>query len=94
VNAESSPPITWQARNFDKLELRTWEDETFVFNPASGDTHLLNEVALAILQSLSQQPTTLDTLATQFLEQETPESRQVLIDQLQQLELVGLIRSQ
>ena len=74
--------------------MRTWDEETFVFNPASGDTHLLNEVALAILQSLSLRPATFEALVEEFLEQDTVESRQILIEQLQQLELTGLIHSQ
>ena len=77
-------------RNFAQLLFQTWETETFVFNPASGNTHVLNEAAFALLQSLASTPSTNDDLAQDF-DADSAELRGALLQQLQQLELVGLI---
>ena len=80
----------WQTRNFGQLLYETWDTEAFVFNPASGHTHVLNEQAFALLQSLASNPSTDDDLAQAF-GADTQELRSALLQQLQQLELVGLI---
>jgi PqqD family protein of HPr-rel-A system len=85
-----APESHWQARNFDRLLHETWDTETFVFNPASGHTHVLNEAAFALLQDLAVHPSSNRQLARSF-GADTKERREGLREQLRQLELVGLI---
>ena len=80
----------WQTRHFDQLIHQTWETETFVFNPASGNTHVLNEAAFMMLQQLASTPSTDDQLAQDF-NADSPALRDALLQQLQQLEMAGLI---
>lgn len=82
---------TWQSLGFERLLVRTWDEESFVFNPASGETHLLNESALALLELLHQQPCTLDELLNE-LGEVSHEQAPALRQHLQQLELIGLLR--
>lgn len=49
-------PGKWRACTEATLLWRQWGDEYVVFNPASGDTHVLNEVAAQALQRLEQSP--------------------------------------
>jgi len=80
----------WQTRDFDKLVHETWDTETFVSNPNSGNTHVLNEAAFALLKSLASTPSRDVDLAQDF-DAVSAELRAALLQQLQQLELVGLI---
>lgn len=38
------------------LVWRCWDGQTLVFHPASGDTHLVEPLAAAVLQSLQEAP--------------------------------------
>lgn len=74
--------------------MRTWDDETFVFNPASGHTHLLNAAAVHMLERLHEQALSSRDLCAEFDIEDIP-GEQLLAhveQQLQQLELLGLIR--
>ena len=55
----------WHVADPSALESRHWSgnDEHLVFNSASGDLHLLNAAAVAILEQLSTGPATVDELA-------------------------------
>ena len=55
----------WHVADPSVLESRHWpgNDEHLVFNSASGDLHLLNAAATAILELLSTRPATADELA-------------------------------
>lgn len=80
----------WRTLGFDDLLMRTWDDETFVFNPASGHTHLLNGVAVELLRLLHEQPRSSEQLAAELGDpalQQLPELQQ----QLHQLALIGLL---
>jgi PqqD family protein of HPr-rel-A system len=48
----ADPPPLW----------RTWGEESLVFNPRSGDTHLLDFAAAAGLRCLEEQPRDMDEL--------------------------------
>ena len=81
----------WAAKNYPELLQETWDEETFIFNPASGHTHVLNEVATALLQNLAQTPSSSKTLIHDFLPDASAAEQKILIQQLEQLELLGLI---
>ena len=81
----------WSAKNYSDLVLETWDSETFVFNPASGHTHILNEVATALLRNLAQSTATSKKLLNDFLPDASNTDQELLIQQLEQLELLGLI---
>ena len=42
----------WKVRDGDQLRWRCWDDEHVVFDPLSGDTHVLNEIAALALKRL------------------------------------------
>lgn len=54
--------MRWRARNNPKLIRRTWEGESVVFSPLSGETHFLNAFSDEALAALEQ-----DTLSTDEL---------------------------
>lgn len=45
-----------------KLLWRRWADEFVIYNDASGDTHLLEEVSGTLLQRIAEGPVDLDEL--------------------------------
>lgn len=52
----------WSTTGYETW-LRTHHAEShLLFNPASGETHLLNDLAIQVLESLTRQPATLDEL--------------------------------
>src|SRR5262249_9723902 len=85
----------WKASPEAQLLWRQWDGEYVVYNPASGDTHLLNPVAAAALQCLEQSPTSLAQLtewvASELDLESEPELRQHLEKLLTQFEELGLI---
>lgn len=52
----------WTVPREIQLEWRTWNDESVVFNRASGDTHLLDSVAAQVLRRLESRPTSIEEL--------------------------------
>lgn len=87
----------WQAVDYRRLLIRQWDDEVFLFNPASGHTHLLNMAAAELLAQMADMPLDLDALCTRFFvldaELDAATFRAVLAEHLEQLELLGLIRA-
>lgn len=57
--ADVSPhiPVRWQLAD-SQLQVRHWADEAegVVFSPLSGEVHLLNLSALALLEALAREP--------------------------------------
>lgn len=43
----------------------SFEEACFLYHPLSGETHLLNELARKLLESLAERPATLETLIHQ-----------------------------
>lgn len=84
-----SASARWEALNFADLLYECWEEEYILFNPASGDTHVLNEVAFELLRDLAQTPADTDTLVRKYLD--TPDLAHLLIAHLKQLETIGLV---
>lgn len=62
----SMPPV-WSAPRFPDFEFRHWQGATFVFDPASGRTHYLNEAAAEILMRLAEAPGSTDSLLEAML---------------------------
>jgi len=92
VTGAHQAPARWVAPNFKDLLHETWEAETFLFNPLSGHTHVLNQEAMALLETLSQEPSSTRALIERFAAgNEHPQAPQALVQQLMQLELLGLI---
>ena len=58
----------WRATDNDSLHLKTWDDETVVYDEFSGDTHLLSSFAGEILSRLCQlrDPISAETIAYQL----------------------------
>jgi PqqD family protein of HPr-rel-A system len=56
------------------LGWRHWDDasEWVVFNPASGDLHLVNEPSARVLEVIEREPSTVAELERRFAEQGGP----------------------
>jgi PqqD family protein of HPr-rel-A system len=61
----SASPI-WRLVPGQRLQYRCWDGECVLYNDLSGDTHLLDEFALALLEQLQQAPQAATQLATAF----------------------------
>lgn len=90
MQPEVATQSLWATTDFDRLLHETWDGETFVFNPGSGHTHVLNDAAFALLERLATQPSTTANLAREF-DAGTQARLPALRQQLRQLETVGLI---
>lgn len=81
----------WTACNYSQLLQRQWDDEIFVFNPASGQTHILNSITLMLLQYLADKTASFAQMQAHFLPDADPQTQQQFQAQLEQLVLIGLI---
>ncbi|MBF0341834.1 MAG: HPr-rel-A system PqqD family peptide chaperone [Magnetococcales bacterium] len=52
----------WMASSDQPLIRERFEEAVFLFNPQSGETHVLNDMALSILELLENHPATLDEI--------------------------------
>ncbi len=88
--------VGWYCANYHELSQREWEGEHFVFNPLSGDTHLLNALSMEILRLLhGEGGRALDDVVTRLMA-ETPDVeeqqlRHTIGLHLVQLEAMGLV---
>ena len=91
------PHTSWYCPCYPQFRVREWEEETFLFNPASGDTHLLNALSMEILSLLQQNSLSADALLNKlsgtFASSESSLQRDHLIEYLRQFEAMGLIVS-
>lgn len=76
--------------------LKTWGDEAVVYDVASGDTHYLKPLTLALYQSCRDHPGyTADALATVLAERlglaDTPELHELTEEVLDSLRKIGLL---
>lgn len=53
---------TWSLRPGQTLQHRQWDGEFVLYNDLSGDTHLLGDAAIVLLQALRTGPATRATL--------------------------------
>lgn len=61
----SASPI-WRLAPGQRLQYRCWDGECVLYNDLSGDTHLLDEFALALLEQLQGRPQAAAQLAAAF----------------------------
>jgi PqqD family protein of HPr-rel-A system len=54
---------TWSLRPGQTLQHRHWDGEYVLYNDLSGDTHLLGDAAIVVLQALRSGPATRAVLA-------------------------------
>ena len=85
----------WHAPAADQFDWRHWPEESILYDPRSGQTHLLTELAVEALLILSKQPcdtrATTDKLAEHYAIPTTDELAaqiQVLLDQLCDIGLI------
>ncbi len=75
--------------------MESWGDESIVYNPRSGETHQLNELAVEILKILEAQPASLTALTQKICTAFLVEDQDDLTNQLEllvgQLDSLGLI---
>lgn len=88
---------TWALCPGHSLMQRTWGDETVVYDPVSGNTHLLDAVATAILDRLSASDASATVIAERLrAEFETDSEEDALAAAraaLASLRDIGLVRS-
>ncbi len=90
-----SGDTVWKVSGAGKLHWRCWDGDYVVFNPLSGDTHLLDVVAGGVLMNILAGPSTTDALTRQaaaFLEVESGEDLLSYVkDIIVRLDGLGLI---
>ena len=78
-----------------RLHWRSWEDEFVVYNSASGDTHLLDQVSRDMLKVLESESPTLSELAGRLAESQEIEADAEFSSYLERLlatlEKLGLV---
>jgi PqqD family protein of HPr-rel-A system len=60
------PSPIWRLAPGQRLQYRCWDGECVLYNDLSGDTHLLDELALALLAQLQATPRSAEQLAAAF----------------------------
>ncbi len=65
--------IRWRTLHYPDLLREAWEDEWFLFNPPSGNTHVLNGLAMDILDRIHRQSAGLPELSRALIEEYRPE---------------------
>ena len=90
--------MKWKVIDPCDFRWRFWDGQHVVYNPASGDTHLLNPVAGATLQSIQQSSADVSELARRVASRlELPADGQLLeqVEKLvSELNELGLIESE
>lgn len=74
---------------------RSWDDEHLVFNPASGETHLLDSIAAAVIREAESSRMETErcclVLERQLCERNGEEFEQLASSLLNQLDELGLL---
>jgi len=75
VNSESSVvPVRWRFANHPDVRVVRFGAEVVVFNPLSWETHLLNQTAAHVLESLRRGPQSAWDLAAALTEDLDPDA--------------------
>ena len=85
--------LLWDLADGQALMHRTWDGETLLFNDLSGDTHLLDAHALAVLLALQGGTQTETTLCMAAGLSADAEGRAELAELLADLEILSLIQA-
>lgn len=88
----------WQSTGRGAIKFRRWPAHWAVFNPVTGNTHLLEESAGVVLEALDQSmhPVTAEALYELLYEQDAdtdPTEFQALLDTLESFSRLALIES-
>jgi PqqD family protein of HPr-rel-A system len=86
----TSSPI-WRLAPGQRLLHRCWDGECVLYNDLSGDTHLLDEFALALLQQLQAEPQPAARLAANFGVEDLDNPADLLHEVLTELSALHLI---
>jgi PqqD family protein of HPr-rel-A system len=78
--------------------LKSWDNEAVLFNAASGDTHYLKPLTLALYQTCRDNPgytagQLADALAARLDVAKTPQFMELTEDTLSSLRAIGLLES-
>jgi len=96
VSAETRPPRPrWQLTKHPDVRVVRFGAEAVVFNPLSWETHLLNETAAHVVESLRRGPRSVEELASALVaDLESESAPEVYTDQIavlmEELEAFGL----
>ena len=86
---------SWACAKLEDLLWETWDNEHFVFNPRSGETHVLNDLAGEMLRALGEKPHTAADLALRFRDRldgaGSDDVRPAVDALLRQLDQLGLV---
>ena len=89
----TSSPI-WRLAPGQRLQYRCWDGECVLYNDLSGDTHLLDEFALALLAQVQQAPQAAAQLAAAIgLDPAAADGAAVLDDMLGDLAALHLVEA-
>ncbi len=98
MNATVPPSVSWRLARPAGLSLRHWagEPEAVVYDPAAGQTHLVDEVSHALLTALGAGAQPLSVLAERFADWFEPGTdgaarERYLHDALDHLRAAGLV---
>lgn len=87
--------MRWRVRNNPKLIRRTWEGESVIFSPLSGETHFLNAFSDEALAALEGDALSHDELVKRLRELTPDDQAAQLSDNLkaliQRFDDIGLI---
>lgn len=84
-------PKTWMVPKDWRLEWRQWGRLHVVYNPASGDTHLLNAASARVLRSLETKASTLPEIEALVSESPDPAPLGEIEALVLELDELGLI---
>jgi PqqD family protein of HPr-rel-A system len=92
---------SWARRNTYELLWRAWSQNYSVFNPETGETHLVSELPAAVLRLIAQEPRPLPHIAAKLagicgVEMTTAWERKIVgvLTNLEQIELVEQIHAE
>lgn len=85
-------------QSFHGWLFKCWDDEAVLFNVASGDTHYLKPITLALYQACREHPDFTSpeiaaALATRLGVEDTPQLRELADETLNSLRKIGLLES-
>ena len=87
--------MKWRARTAPKLVRRSWEGESVVFSPISGETHFLNAFSDEILATLETGPLAVEDVIERLVEimpdDEADRVRDEVIGVMHRFDDIGLI---
>jgi PqqD family protein of HPr-rel-A system len=87
--------MRWQLADPRETAVLRFDDEALVFNPASWETHFLNESAAYVLEALLERPRSVEEIVAAVAAEATVPDRfgHQVEALLHQLESLGLVRA-